>query len=419
MRRLPRLAALAAAAWAMAAAPVHAAEIRSISDKIDDDIVSITTEGGRSVLKTAKGRTIALEIVKHIRFDERAPSLAADANVILLNKDEIHGSVGVWDGKSAFKLQSALGPVNVDLDKVAAVFFNVPPESERRLQSKYLGWLYAAGFAGRPGPDAVYIRAGGKANGTINEISSKGIILDATGIGMQTFAIKDVEAIVAGNAGAGTAPAKDSKGTLVRIRCADGSSLSGTIESLVDGKITLTHTLGTITINVSNVLELFVLNGAFVYVSDLDPTKVVEEFPPGFPREDIYGWKRDKENLDGGRLRLGNRSYDKGLGVHSFCSLEYDIAGGFKEFRTVIGLDDSTKYLGYQQDASVTFRVLLDGKPAKELPEGKKKKRGETPEELAIDVEGVKTLTLVADYGNFMHILGRADWADAHLVKKR
>ena len=39
------------------------------------------------------------------------------------------------------------------------------------------------------------IRAGGKANGTINEISSKGIVLDATGIGMQTFA--DV-AVVAG-----------------------------------------------------------------------------------------------------------------------------------------------------------------------------------------------------------------------------
>ncbi|MBI3726472.1 NPCBM/NEW2 domain-containing protein, partial [bacterium] len=61
----------------------------------------------------------------------------------------------------------------------------------------------------------------------------------------------------------------------------------------------------------------------------------------------------------------------------------------------------------------------VDGKPAKEMPEGKKKRKVDAPDEIAVDVQGVKELQLVVDYGSFMHILGRADWADAHLVKAR
>jgi hypothetical protein len=79
----------------------------------------------------------------------------------------------------------------------------------------------------------------------------------------------------------------------------------------------------------------------------------------------------------------------------------------------VVGLDDTTKYMGNPGLGSVTFRVLLDGKPAKEI----KKARGDAPDEVAIPLGGAKKLTLVADYGSYLHSLGRADWADACLVK--
>src|SRR5579871_6505115 len=80
----------------LAAGAAMGAEIRTVGEKLDDDIVSITTEGGRSVLKTARGKTVALSEVKHIRFEERPTPLVADANVILLNKDELHGTIGAW-----------------------------------------------------------------------------------------------------------------------------------------------------------------------------------------------------------------------------------------------------------------------------------------------------------------------------------
>lgn len=404
----------------------HAAEIRTIGEKLEDDIVSIATEGGRTVLKTARGKSVALSEVKHIRFDERAPAWASDANVILLNKDELHGTIGAWADKGeSFKLKtSALGEVNVKIDSVAAIFFNAPVESERRLMAKHLGWLQKPGFAGRPGPDACYIKAGGKATGTVNEIASKGIKIDADKIGPQTFPLDKLEALVVGNAAGAAVPAAP-KGTIVRIRTADGSSVSGTISKFEGGKLELAHVLDKVTINSKDILELFVLNGAFVYLSDLEPDKVEERFPEGFERDpNLWAWKRDREVYAGDRLRLGGRAYDKGLGVHTYCAITYKLDGAYREFRTMIGLDDSTKFNGSPgNEGQVTFRVLIgdekDGmKPAKEIAEGKLMKRGVAPAELTVNVEGVKTMTLVADYGNYLHVLGRGDWADAHLVKR-
>ncbi len=404
----------------------RAAEIRTIGEKLEDEIVSIGTEGGRTVLKTARGKSVALAEVKHIRFDERSPALASEANVILLNKDELHGELGAWAEKGeTFKLKTkALGEVNVKIDSVAAIFFNTPPESERRLMAKHLAWLGKPGFEGRPGPDACYIKAGGKATGTVNEISGKGIKIDAEKIGPQTFPLEKLEALVVGNAG-GVGTATPPKGTLVRIRTADGSSVSGAIAKFESGRLELTHVLDKITIASKDILELFVLNGAFVYLSDLEPEKVEERFPDGFEREaSLWSWKRDREVHAGDRLRVGGRSYDKGLGVHSYCALTYKLGGAYREFRTVIGLDDSTKFGGGPgNEAQVTFRVLVGDekkgmKPAKELPEGKLMKRGVAPFELTVNVEGVESMTLIADYGNYLHVLGRGDWADAHLVKR-
>jgi hypothetical protein len=412
-------------AFALGASLGQAAEIRTIGEKLDDDIVSIGTEGGRSVIKTARGKTVALSEVKHIRFDDRAPSVASDANVILLDQDELRGTIGAWDSDAqSFKLRtSSLGEITVKIDAVAGILF-VQSEAERRVRTKYLGWLEKPGFEGRPGPDAVYIKAGGKATGTLDAIASPKLKLDAEGIGKQEFALNQVEAVVCGNAGAGPQAATDVKGTLVRIRCADGSSVSGTVKKFDGGRLELENVLGTLTIASKDMLELFVLNGAFVYLSDLKPEKVEERFPDGFFREkDYYSWKPDKEVCDGGRLRLGGRSYDKGLGVHTYCALTYRIGGAYKEFRAVIGLDDVVKYWGTPGNGNVTFRVLVGDekkgmKPARELPEGRHKKLGDPPEELTVNVEGVDLITLVADYGNYMHVLGRADWADAHLVKR-
>jgi endo-alpha-N-acetylgalactosaminidase len=163
-----------------------------------------------------------------------------------------------------------------------------------------------------------------------------------------------------------------------------------------------------------------VRGGLFVYLSDLTPTNVKQNFPREYTYEvEVWGYKKDS-SVTGGKLRLDGRAYDKGLGVHSYCELTYKLGGGFKEFKATIGLDDSVRTLGEPGFGAVVFQVLLDGKPAKELRTGVVKRKGDKATQLRVDVSGAKTLTLVAGLDpTSLHVLGRADWADAHLIRSR
>ncbi|MCA8922696.1 MAG: NPCBM/NEW2 domain-containing protein, partial [Planctomycetes bacterium] len=169
------------------------------------------------------------------------------------------------------------------------------------------------------------------------------------------------------------------------------------------------------------VAELSVKNGSFVYVSDLDPATFKQEFPSGFVfNPETWGFKRDT-NVTGGPLKLGGRTFEKGLGVHSYSELNYRLDGEFARFRCVAGLDDSVRRLGMPGFGGAVFRVLLDGKPAREVGEaGLGMRKDSDPKELVIDVSGVATLTLIVDFDpTSLHVLGRANWADAHLIRSK
>lgn len=416
------LASVAAASFVVPR-PALSEEIRAVSEKLDEKIESIQLQGGRAILKTSN-RSIPLEQVKQIRFAEDRSGDTTGAKVILSNKDEVRGTIGgATANGNGFALKSgAVGSVSVDLDQAVAIFFDVFGDKERQLSTKYLDWVGQPGFQGRPEKDAVLIRAGGKVEGIINKVSSAGIEIDAgKALGTLNFDLNKVELVVFGNAG-GKPPAPPA-GTLVRVRTGDGSLVSGAIQELSSGKIVLggnpLGSGGNVAIQVKDAIELFVLNGAFTYLSDLTPTKVDEKFPEGFDRNaTTWGWKRDREVLAGTRLRIGGRVFDKGLGVHAYSSLTFTLGGAFKKFRSSVGIDEGVRYYGGSTTTGkVLFRVLVDGKPAKELPDGILKKKGEPASEIEVDVQGAKELTLVADYGGLMHVLARGDWADAHLVK--
>lgn len=64
------------------------------------------------------------------------------------------------------------------------------------------------------------------------------------------------------------------------------------------------------------------------------------------------------------------------------------------------------------------FRVLVDGKPAKEYPNGVAIKKGRPAQSIEVELKGKSTLTLIADFDPVsLHVLGRANWADAHLIR--
>ncbi len=415
MRRFASLTALLIAA----AGPAAAAEVEALGGATTETIRAIEPEGGKLVVRTA-GRTIPLDSVKAIRFQPEAPlgPAAGASKLVLLGGDWLVGAVEGGDADAVALRSESLGALRVPLEQVRAVLPRLAPERERELlarldETSELDW--------------VLLDNGGTAKGTILELDGTHVALDTrremvgpggSGIGVPKFDFEKVQLVSIVPLGD---PPPEPQGLAVVVRLLDGSRLSGELQRLGDGKLVLRHALGggePLELSLPRVASLSVQNGRFVYLSDLQPVEVDQRFPPEYTYEPkVWHFKRDA-NVTGGRLRLGGRDFSKGLGVHSYCALTYELGGEYQQFRAVVGLDDQVRYLGEPGFGGVVFRVLLDGKPAREHTTGIHVRKGDEPVEVVVDVAGKRTLTLVADFDpTALHVLGRADWADAHLVK--
>jgi hypothetical protein len=111
---------------------------------------------------------------------------------------------------------------------------------------------------------------------------------------------------------------------------------------------------------------------------------------------------RVNRSVGGGPIHLGGRTYDTGLGLHSFCQLSYELNGQYATFVGVAGIDDSARPGG---DAVLTF--LGDGK---ELAKPLRLTGGDAPETVRLNVSRVRTLTVRVDFGE--HGLDSGDHVD-------
>ena len=401
-------------------APARGAEIQALGGGFQEDVQQIGQEGGRLVLRTAT-RAIPLDTVKSIRFqDLGTPASERKAvRAVLTSGDVLRGVVagGAKEDEVVIATRS-LGEVRVRFGLLRALLGETSAERERELVARATGRQAQS--------DEVFLREGGSLVGSVTKIEPTGVTIDTdvdggSAIGTQAYDPEKVELVALGLL---EDPPVPGKGLRVQLRLTDGSVLTGELESLQGDKIQLKHPLAgeggrTFSVPVLRTCELVVQNGAFVYLSDLDPEGVDQRFPPEFSYSvQTWGWKRDR-SVTGGPLRLGGRSYDKGLGVHSYAALTWRLDGGYRELKAVVGLDDSTRQMGDDPAlGAVVFRVLLDGKPAKEYPNGLTARKVEPPVELKVDLSGAQKLTLVADLDpTSLHVLGRADWADAHLIR--
>ncbi len=142
-----------------------------------------------------------------------------------------------------------------------------------------------------------------------------------------------------------------------------------------------------------------------VYLSDLTPT--------GSP---INGWgpieldTSNGENVlgDGNPITLNGIVYDKGLGVHAYSEVIYNLAGGYSRFLADVGVDDENTPGG-----TVIFRVLADGN---EIFNSGTMANASATQTVDVSVVGVNLLTLiVGDAGDGVGS-DHADWAEARLL---
>ncbi|HSG70030.1 MAG TPA: NPCBM/NEW2 domain-containing protein, partial [Planctomycetaceae bacterium] len=143
--------------------------------------------------------------------------------------------------------------------------------------------------------------------------------------------------------------------------------------------------------------------GRLVYLSEMKPRS--EDYTPFF---DVV-WKiRNNQNFDGGAIRVGGKSYERGLCIHSRTLLSYRLAGEFRQFQAVMGIDELVGQKGHvrvtiKADARVLFEGDVSG--------------GADPLPLDYDVAGVRDLEILVDFGEDLDIADHLALADARLIK--
>jgi NPCBM/NEW2 domain/Right handed beta helix region len=111
---------------------------------------------------------------------------------------------------------------------------------------------------------------------------------------------------------------------------------------------------------------------------------------------------------DGRQMTIGGATYAKGLGVHSYSDLRWNLGGQCSVFSAVVGIDDETASRG-----SVVFEVYADGA----LRYSSGTVTGATPaQSVWVDVSGAGELALIVTNGGDSNAYDHADWADAKVM---
>ncbi|MFF5936880.1 endo-alpha-N-acetylgalactosaminidase family protein [Streptomyces sp. NPDC012508] len=108
---------------------------------------------------------------------------------------------------------------------------------------------------------------------------------------------------------------------------------------------------------------------------------------------------------DGGPLRIGGVTYEKGLGAHAPSKVRYYLGGRCTSFTAEVGVDDVQTSRG-----SVRFGVVADGTEKVRSPV---LKAADTAWSLTADVTGASYVELVADDGGDGNGNDHADWGNA------
>jgi hypothetical protein len=103
---------------------------------------------------------------------------------------------------------------------------------------------------------------------------------------------------------------------------------------------------------------------------------------------ECFGYRRDCA-IGGAPLRLGGRTYEKGLCLHARCELTYEIIGGAKLLLARAGIDDGARF------GAAHLTIRGDGRP---LLERQRLEYGQPARTLRVSLAGVKKLTILADF---------------------
>lgn len=166
---------------------------------------------------------------------------------------------------------------------------------------------------------------------------------------------------------------------------------------------------GTVDVPVDRLRMLDFSLGKVRYLSRMEPREV--KYTPYFDL--VWKYHRDR-NRRGSPLRLGDKTFQRGLWIHSKTYLRYRLSGEYRRFKAVMGIDHEVAAKG--GDVHVVISVIKIGDQRKVLLETDV--RGtDKPRELDLDVTGARELEILVDFGKNLDIADHLDLGDARVLK--
>jgi hypothetical protein len=197
-----------------------------------------------------------------------------------------------------------------------------------------------------------------------------------------------------------------------RIRLTDGSTLTVADVSLENEqvKITLKGKNATmVTLPMTGVLGIEQTNGPISWLSSHTPVENIQT--PYFSGARTWPAKFDVA-VDGSSMCVNGHTYDRGIGVHAYSRLTFNIDPKWAAFRTQYAIDSHRdEPMRY---ADVTVRIKLDEKV---VCEEKHVREGVLSKQVLLDLKGAKTLTLECDYGDAGDTQAHLDWLQPALLR--
>lgn len=183
--------------------------------------------------------------------------------------------------------------------------------------------------------------------------------------------------------------------TLARIVKDDGSTWQVKSWESKANAIELVSAAGVrATVPQEQIVEFDYSPGNLDYLSDLEPEAIAWN-----PRQElsvtetVRKWFQPEFNRgrNGRPLQLNEQTFTKGLALHSYSELRYRLIKPYRMLLATVGMDDPAR-----QGGQVVLRIVGDGKPLLERPIV----QGEPPVELELDLQGVRRLALIVDFGD-------------------
>lgn len=334
---------------------------------------------------------------------EDVPREPRGSAIWLANGDRlVASSLGIADEqlRASWRQFSDLPEFTLPLESVRGVSLSLPQARERR--DEVAAWLLGR----RETRDELRLLNGDLLSGEITgwQNDSVGLKMGGGEIKLPTSDVRDIGF----NPELLALPEPKELCWLVSLR--DGSRITLLAsKSRIDGEtVKAAHVSGASwDIPLASIYECRVLRGRAVFLSDLTPLET--KHTPFLPSSRAWPWQRDR-SVAGRPLRLGGREFPKGLGMHSRSTATFDLAGKYRAFQAMVGLDDTTTGEG-----TAACAIEVDGRRVFEEPALSRQKG---PIRLPlIDVTEAKRLTLTVDFGELGDSQDHVDWADAVLLR--